>query len=91
MRGEAWANLESSGWDDYTILLTLAFVTVGKAFVFVEVANALGRHKATVAIGAYKTYLKYDLLDWLQVRLSTSTSTPALAAHLPSHDQIDVG
>ena len=51
------------------IVVAIAFVFIGKSLVVVEVVKALGRHKAQVALTAYKLYLKYDLLDWIQVRI----------------------
>lgn len=36
-------------------------------FVAAEVSNGLGRHRVYLAPGAFKKYLKYDYLDWIQV------------------------
>ena len=54
------------------MFLTLGLVWTGKALVFVEVMYALGRHKAAVSKLAYQQYLKYDLIDWIQVCFSMS-------------------
>ena len=61
------------GWDDGMIALAQAIVSCGKAFVIEEVKGGLGQHKAAVDVLTHSKFLKYDYLDWPQVRLTEQT------------------
>lgn len=51
-------------------------------FVGAEVSNGLGRHRFYLAPGAYKKYLKYDYLDWVQVFLTLALCKIAICLFL---------
>ncbi|KAL9028733.1 MAG: hypothetical protein Q9196_002951 [Gyalolechia fulgens] len=70
------------GIDDAFMVVTQMANSCGMGFVGAEVSNGLGRHRYYLAPGAYKKYLKYDYLDWVQVFFTLALSKIAICLFL---------
>ncbi|KAI4253705.1 MAG: hypothetical protein L6R42_007481 [Xanthoria sp. 1 TBL-2021] len=77
------------GWDDATILLAQAITAVGKGFVVTEVTYGLGQHRSRLSARQYRTYLKYDFLDWAQFFIALLVTKISICLFLLRLSQFD--